>query len=230
MTDDSVVVVIPWSPLTRSRWRYRWRQEVVAFWELRGFEVVIGLGEWGIAPNQAIERTDAEVIVVGDADTIVAPAAVQVAVALAEKRDGLILPHDQWFYLPRRVSERTSVEEAATRLTVAGRWPVHAAEKFERSGQLSVGGVVVFSRQTWERAGRYDEDIVHGYDACFALACGTLVAEQVRLPGDLIHFWHPRPEIEDPPETWATIGLYEAAAEAGPEAMAALVEQRRRGR
>ena len=68
-------------------------------------------------------------------------------------------------------------------------------------------------------------------DAAFRYACDALVAPTRRLPGDAVHLFHPRLPISIPGgpgyvEQFAIVAEYRDAAEEGPEAVRALVENR----
>lgn len=226
------VVVIPWWPGTEDADRYRWRDQVVALWRKRGYEVVTGLGFEGAARNAGIERAinewNPEVIICTDADAIITAGAAEEAVALAADAPGLVVPHDRYVYLSEQACFGLTAELAAEILAGHhGRWPV-VDVLTESVGPLSVGGPVVFSVETWRQAGGYDPTLVRAYDAAFSLACGTLVAEQRRLEGDFVHLWHKRPEPE-PGEVWEIIREYHDAAKDGISAMASLVASRRVG-
>lgn len=225
-------MVIPWWPDTTDEWRYRWRDQVVALWKSRGYPVVIGSGVEGAARNRGIEEAvhehQADVLIVTDADALITKSVADRAQKLAREADGLVIPHDRYVYLSKVGSASLTVEAAAMILEAReGKWPGASAggREFEAVGPVSVGGPTVFSTRTWAKAHGYDEEIVRAYDAAFALACGTLVGEQRRLPGDFVHLWHERPQ-DDPPDTWKVLRQYHRAAEEGRDAMTALVRRR----
>ena len=212
---------MPWWPTT-DPWRHRWRPQVEAFWrDLDLGPVTVVAGEEGIGRNAGIRASDADVIVSADADAIVAPDAARAAVLMAAEKPGLVVPHDRFVFLSQAVCTALTVREAAGAI-VGWRWPDY--RDAESMAEYSVGGIVVFSRATWEQAGGYDEGIVRGYDGAFAVACGSLVGEQRRMRGDLIHFWHQRPEDKGDP--WAQVRAYEEAAREGPDAMRAHIASR----
>jgi hypothetical protein len=229
----SAAVVIPWDPATVCPWRLRWLPQLVAYWIENGFEITLGLGEQGRAIRNGVERTgDAETILLCFPDSVIGLEQARCSIELAAEAPGLVVPHDRYLYLSRDVSDSLTVQDVGRRLDEnAQRWslvePVVEADT-EFFGPNSVGGPVAFSRETYELAGGHDPQIIHGYDGAFALACAVLAGPTRRLDGDFVHLWHPRPDpsVESPPETWATLRRYHAAAEAGEDAMRALVEER----
>lgn len=232
----STVVVVPWWPDTTDPWRSRWRDEIVPVWIGWGYPVVLGLGAEGAARNRGIEEAirehDAHTIIVCDADSIIRRETAAQAVEMVREQEGLVVPHDRYVYLGSEISDTLGAEGVVRTLEEHnGHWPGLTRDTpladVEFWGHLGVGGPTVFSVDTWEQAGGYDEQIIRAYDGAFALACGSLVAPQRRIAGDYVHLWHVRFENEDPPETWATIRAYHAANEAGPGAMRDLVNDRK---
>lgn len=153
-----------------------------------------------------MRRSAGEVIVMADADSLVEIGQLRTAVAEARAADGIVVPFSEYL-----------------RLDEGGR----QVERVENS----VGGVVVYSRRTWEEAGGYDERFGRwgGDDAAFALAAELLVAPMRRLLGTCWHFWH-EPQPESIPghagytEQFAILGQYRDAADV--EAMRDLVRAR----
>jgi hypothetical protein len=102
----------------------------------------------------------------------------------------------------------------------------------EWRGVGGMGGVVAFSRRTWDRVSGYDETIRGwgGDDASLAYPAATLVGPGGRIEGPLFHLWHPRPAASTPDEpgysrNFAIVAGYRDAA-GDPDAMRALIERR----
>lgn len=114
------------------------------------------------------------------------PLSYLVAVDLAAGADGIVVPHDRYLYL----------NEAATADIYSGALnPLDVDDSHcDEAGPNGFGNVVVFSRATWQQAGRFDErfGMWGGDDAAFAYAADALVAPPRRLPGNVIHLHHPR--------------------------------------
>ena len=142
------------------------------------------------ALNRAIAGLPPKTIIVqSDPDSFLAePSHYRAAIRQAGMAPGLVVPHSRYLYL----------NADATCATLADGRLVRLATEIERDvdeiGPLGVGNVTVYSKETWEQAGGYDErfPMWGGDDAAFAIACGALVAEQRRLTGDVIHLYHER--------------------------------------
>lgn len=176
------------------------------------------------ALNRAIIALPAETVVVQlDADSFLKTSATgyRVAIEFAAEDPGLVVPHTHAVYLSEKATERI----------LAGAQTAGFLE-----GEIvpaSVGCVTVFSRQTWELAGGYDErfGLWGGDDAAFAYACGALAGEQRRLGGDVLHLHHPRPAASTPGTPGylrqaVILDQYRDAEAAGGDALRALVEAR----
>ena len=184
--------MIAWRDVYRDPYRLRAFEYVRAYYDELELPVVIagGSGERFTktsALNEAIRLLLPETIIVqSDPDSFLRwTDATQDAVDEASAAPGLVIPHERYLYLG----------ETATRNLFRGDWLREPVDlDCDSHGHAGVGNVTVFSRETWERAGGYDErfGIWGGDDAAFAYACGALVAPQRRLPGDVIHLYHPR--------------------------------------
>lgn len=176
-----------------------------------GYPVIVESGDDTFtrakAINTAIRRSSADIIIQSDPDSFVAPDALQAAVELAAQ-PGLVIPHDRYLYLTRE----------ATRAFYAGQPNV---ADYDVTGE-GVGNVTVFSRATWQQAGGLDErfGMWGGDDAAFAYATEAFCGPLRRIPGDMIHLWHPRlPEsVPGSPgfvEQFTLVAEYRDAAAAG---------------
>jgi hypothetical protein len=228
--------VIPWvdrgCPFRRAAFEFTRR-----YWDSLGdtglrFQVVVSGGpepfSRAAAINHGVRDSTADVILQADPDSLVPIAQALRALERAAETDGLVIAHDRYLYLSEQA---TGLLYEDTRLAS---WRLRVPKDYcESFGEFGVGNVVAFSRRTWELAGGYDErfGVWGGDDAAFALACGTLAGEQRRVPGDVLHCWHPRLSESVPghPEYARSMRLlreYHAAADGGPEAMRALIDSR----
>lgn len=204
---------------------------VTAFYSDLRWQVVVEAGTdddtfgRAAAINTAIGSTDAAVIVQSDPDSLVRLNRLRDAVDLAAGADGLVIPHSRYLYL----------SEDPTRWVLSGLVdPFGLREQAcDEYGLNGSGNVAVFSRSTWERAGRFDErfGLWGGDDAAFRYACDALVAPTRRMAGDVVHLWHPRLPQSVPgqpgySDQFAILAEYRDAAAAGPDAVRALVEAR----
>ena len=168
------------------------------------------------------------IIVQSDPDSFLPrEASYREAIRLADAQPGLVVPFERYRYLT----------EHATEHVIAWPYQMDAHElavlAVDEEGYGGVGNVTVFSKETWAQAGGYDErfPMWGGDDAAFRYACDALVAPTRRLPGDAVHLFHPRLPISIPGgpgyvEQFAIVAEYRDAAEEGPEAVRALVENR----
>lgn len=137
------------------------------------------------ARNDAARRAgDWQVAIFVDADTIMtghdAVAPVHQAVALARDTGTVVLPHTRYIAL---------TSSGTVRLLAGTSWRRHT--KYQREDVPL--GVMVVSRAAWDTLGGFDERFTTwgGEDVAFRVAAATLVGLR-RLPGTLLHLWHPR--------------------------------------
>lgn len=175
--------------------------------------------------DAAILASSAELILVSDADLAIPAEQLAAALAAAAEAPGQVVPFDHYRYLELEQSEAIrlgQVRESA--------WPRVSARFTMRS---SLGGAMAISRASWAEAGGHDPRFRGwgGQDYGFAHACATLVAPMRRIPGPVVHLWHPA----DPTNNRAApsydrnmrlMTRYAEAAKAGPEAMRALIGER----
>lgn len=195
-------------------------------YEQYGWEIVIEAGgerfSRASAINAAVMRASGDVIIQTDPDSFLpSDRQLHTAARMAET-SGLVIPHDRYLYLTR----------AATAEVLAGRTDV-GPDDCDEHGPNGMGNTVVFSRTTWERAGRFDErfGMWGGDDAAFAYACWALCGETRRLAGDVVHLWHPRLPQSVPggpgyAQQFAILAKYRDAAALGPDAVRELVTAR----
>lgn len=212
------------------------RSTVVRWWE------TITRGEWEIIEaddagepfsrggsiNTGIARTDADIIVAADADLLIGRQQIIDAVQLAASAPGLVQPFSElhWY------------DETATKMLLTAPhvpWTGHCPRPTYRwdadmPGTPLRGGLNVFSRQTWERAGGFLPTFAGwGHeDLAFWAQCSTLVAPPRRITGPAHHCYHPKP-IGTPYASAETIDANAAAwrqiqaADGDPAAMRAAV-------
>lgn len=226
------VVVMAWRDLgcphraEAFTWTYRW-------WGQFGWPIVV---ESSVEPftraralNAAVRRAagQAQVIVQADPDSVLAnPAAARQAVELARQTAGLVVSHDQYLYLT----------QSATAAVYAGRaLSTFGPGNCDNHGTRGVGNVTVFSTATWRAAGGYDErfGLWGGDDAAFAYACEAFTQPTRRVPGAMVHLWHPRLPQSEPggpgyADQFAIVAEYRDAAAVGRHAVRRLVHSRGR--
>lgn len=136
------------------------------------------------AVNDAAAKSDADVLVVIDADIAANPRAVRDAVELAHLSGRIVLPYD----------ERIHLNRAGTAKVLDGfdgPWREKRLVEAVYTNQDSC--VVAVPRVVWDTVGGFDPLFVDwfGEDTAFNLAAETLTGRPlVRLSAELYHLWH----------------------------------------
>lgn len=167
--------------------RVKAREWVAARYEsLHGLPVAFApcpTPEWskGAAANPVVAASDADLIVLADADSYVSDDALTAAIDHADAH-GWAMPHST----VRRLSR------PSTEVVLAG----GTADKLERSPYpaLPGGGIVVLTREAWATVNGVDPRFQGwgGEDAAFGLVLSVLVGPvNPRRLSPLTHLWHP---------------------------------------
>lgn len=227
MATDNVSVVIAYRDLGCPHRRRSFAY--VRDWYARfSWEVIVDAGggpfSRAAASNSAVRRATGRVIIQSDPDSVVPDDQLLQGVELAAHADGLVVPHDRYLYLTR----------AATDVVFTGGYiRAYGPADCDVHGKDGSGNVTVFSRTTWERAGGFDErfGMWGGDDAAFSYAAAAYCRRLRRVPGDMVHLWHPRLPQSIPgnpgyADQFAILAEYRDAAAIGPAAVRHLVETR----
>lgn len=140
-----------------------------------------------LAINRAAARASGDVLIVADADTAFDPSWIRQAAHLCETGTPWVLPR---YY--RKLTEAAT----ATVLGSSPRWQFLDGLETEWVGEdVSVSGLVVVSRQAFDRVRGYDERFTSwgADDVCFAATMRTYYGDEHRLDGSAYHLWHPAP-------------------------------------
>jgi hypothetical protein len=180
----SVAVLIPWRDV-QCKHRERALTWVVAQLAQHGWPVVIGHHETGawckaLAVNDALAQTDAEVLVVHDADVLTD--GLSEAVLRVQEGARWAIPHQQVCRLT----------EASTGLFMAGE-PVADLKLSERAySGVEGGGITVLRREVYESC-PLDPRFLGwgGEDESHAFALRRLHGAPWRGRAPLAHLWHP---------------------------------------
>jgi len=172
--------------------RYQW-EEFFPTWQLCVGTTTAAEGPWvkAVATERAIEQTDAQILVVADADVWCAPPeALAAAVdAVANGEAPWAVPHSQ----VRRLNE------AATAYVLDGHeLGEHLALSETHYRGMAGGGLAVFSRKGWETIGGFDPRFRGwgGEDSALGKAADTILGRHKRFDGVLWHYWHePAPRL-----------------------------------
>jgi predicted glycosyltransferase involved in capsule biosynthesis len=221
-----VSILIPWRNGEKHREAiFRWTQ--LRWLELLPHAELVVAGDdsepfnRSRARNNAFANSFGDVVVLADADTVVPDRqSIEAAVELAEEGHW-VLPYEVYY----------NAAEADTALLLDRRPSLDIAEPAQWEFRLtdSISGVIVLPRAAYEAAGGYDERFVGwGFeDRAFADALNTLWGPCRRLPGFVVHLWHPvgardafgNPSIRDNQSRW----LQYRRATGNPTAMRELV-------
>lgn len=135
------------------------------------------------AINRAASESDADVFVIGDADSFVGPEQVNLACrnALAPEGPEFVIAYDLFNYLGKNMSDRIMAG-------FEGWW----APGIEWTMAGTCSSMIVVTRRLFEDVQGFDEGF-QGWgfeDIAFSLACQTLGGGVSRIPGDAWHLWH----------------------------------------
>lgn len=182
--DIRAVIVVPWRGGDANR-EENWAVTAPYLNDL-GFPIYLGdrQGPWsrGAAINAgAREAGSWDVMVIADADTIPEVAPIHKAVEIATATNGAIRPHNTlWMMNP-----------VETLKFIAG--GPGSVKRSKRSLVNLGGGLLVVSREAWDRVGGYDESFVGwGHEDTHLNTRLLLEAHWDRIPGKAWHLFHPR--------------------------------------
>ena len=192
------VLLIPWRGGQADRERNL--EFVLRWYEPLGLEVF--LGDSGHHPfNRGASRNVAswtagewDRSLIADADCIAELDVVRQAFVMASETSKLILPHNDWWNLHRRGTERFLLDpdsyvnspRALARLAPM-RWdtPIFAPS-----------GALVVTHAAFDSIGGYDPDFVGwGYEDAALLVDAEHTVGYDRIPGRLVHLYHSRPRV-----------------------------------
>lgn len=177
----AVAVVVPW----RGGCAYReaaW-QWVRNRYETEGYEVIEGRcpdGPWvkAFAIQDAIDRTDADILVISDADVWCDQ--LPEAIDRTSTRP-VVIPHGQVHRL---------TEHESARFMAGGDRPYLTAEPPRRG--MAGGGIVILRRDVWDLCPMDPRFQGWGQeDYSLATALTTMTGKIARYSHPLIHLWHP---------------------------------------
>lgn len=186
----TVVTLVPWrggNPDREATWDIV-RPELGAL----GWPVITGDsdGPWARAAacNAAAAKAgEWDVALFADADTIPEPDAVFAAVEHVAAHGGAMRPHDHLWALT----------QGETRMFL--RWPPQARHRFQARHRNLGGGLLVVSREAFDRIGGYDERFVGWGHEDSDINTRLLAYVGWELgSGNAWHLWHPRDDAHTP--------------------------------
>lgn len=189
-----VAVIVPWRPVADRQTVWDWLRTNLWGNRYQGWTVVEGqppAGPWckAAAVADALTRTDAETLVVADADVWCTDVAEAV---------GAVLDGAPWA-IPHRMVYR--LKPAPTAAAIAGNEPPTLGPLIRKPYVgWAGGGIVAIPRATYEQVPLDHRFTGWGQeDASWAIALNTMVGQPWRGTAPLIHLWHeeqPREEGE----------------------------------
>lgn len=189
----NVRVVIP-RRARNSEWREGLWRLVEPLWRATPWPLIVPAFEGNGPFNRSATidlgaSGDWDVMVVADADTIVPQSGVSAAIARAAETGGLVMPYENY----------SALTPSATRRFVGGE-ALAGTPRYTMRG-FSTGGCMVIGRPAWEATGGFDKRF-EGWgfeDRAFHIAANILgPVEAERVPGEVLHLWHPRSPERDP--------------------------------
>jgi hypothetical protein len=207
-----IAVVVPWQPGCVQR-EAAWTL-VRQRYEALGWPIFVGCceGEWskGRAVADALAYTDADVLVIADADCL-PPEALPEAVEAAVGGQPWCVPHTRLV----RLSKTATAEMLAGGNRAAGR----------SLASFPGGGVVVVRREAYESSGGFDPRMTRGEDGQLAVVLRALFGDCLRFDGQLVHLWHPpRYAIGDLGPSRDLMRRWRAAAK-NPDDLSEMIQQ-----
>ena len=226
----TAVVIIPAATdddahrLAARQWAVRRYRTVHHDWPVA---VAMHTGPWckAEAVNPVAASADADVLVIADGDSVVAPDALRAAVAeVATGRHDWATPATQVRRLTQAVTATVLGQEPDT--LPDSRSPVVRAHSL-----LPGGGIVVVSRALWLDADGYDPRFIGWGGEDYALGCALRALSghyAHKQPGVLWHLWHPPAPSNGGllPDESAALATHYRAAKHDPAAMRSLIQQR----
>lgn len=208
-------VIIPWAGGCEHRQR---ALDFVTGWHSYPATLAEGGEPWskGAAVNPAIRESDAEIIVVADADCVTE--GLLAAIKAVELGAPWAIPHRLVYRL---------TQEGTDLFMASGEYP----NPFDRRQYTGIagGGFVVARRETLLEAPMDPRFVGWGHeDEAWAMALTCLFGAPWRGDADLIHLWHPPQPRANPRkgsgEAWSLLLRY-GAVRRKPKAMRSLLKE-----
>lgn len=187
----SVAFVIPFRDRGRDPLRVANLDCVLTYWRAQGIEPhVYGDGQTGESQfnrsacyNRAIKDLDADIFVFTEADPIVPLDQIELGIALAQIRPGLVVPFSRFM----AISPEDSVGVRSGELH-----PKNASAEQMCGYRQSIGAVNIVSRASLELVGRYDESFEGSYydDSAMRIAFDICCGPTRFCDNDGWHLYH----------------------------------------
>lgn len=142
----------------------------------------------GAAVNDALERTNADVLVIADADCMVDPDALRESVSRVRSGAPWSMPHQLVYRADRQFTARICAQSADMLPEIPFE---DSRDRDPYDGALG-GGIVVIRRVWYDAIGGFPLSF-QGWgseDRAFGTIANTLLGKCVRGTADLLHLWH----------------------------------------
>lgn len=161
--------------------------------------------------NIAYREIDSPIMIFGDSDIIMRPSEFRAALEAADSLD-VVSPYSSVLDLDRHESEMSMDD-----MVSIGR-PGRGETDHQKINIC--GGIVIFSRDAFERVGGWDEEFVGwgGEDDMMTFKVEAAGLKAASLPFRCYHLWHPR-VLPDPAAYSKTLGLLRSRVTMGGSAV-----------
>lgn len=180
----------------------------------------------GEAVRKALDQAEGAVIILADADCLVDPETLALAVRRVEAGAPWVIPHGQVYRLSAAGTGQVLGGDPASLVAAEALAPYDRAPYRGLAG----GGMLVAPRASFEATGGIPDGF-RGWgaeDETLALILDTLLGPHERLAADLVHFWHPPQPEKKASSAVNRDGMRRFRAVMGnPEGMWALIQQAR---
>jgi len=202
------------------------REWVLGWWQSRGYRTTVAMLDdkpWrkGAAVNPAIAASDADVIVIADADSWAPTRQIDRMIRYASDPGRWVAPFD----MVRRLDAASSAEVLALDPATVETPP---ATRLDRKPHtvLPGGGIIAAHRDTWDLVGGFDPRFADWGGEDYSLGCALRTMTNraaTTIPGTLWHLWH-TPQPEETSHTSA-LALRYRKAKFRPDDMTALLAE-----
>lgn len=144
----------------------------------------------GVALQNAINQTDAECLIIADADSIIAPKEnIQKAVDFISRTSRWFVPYDRVFRFTKEETNDYYFKSEHGFPDLKSKHETICAPYYPTLG----GGIVILPRTLWDLVGGIDKRFVGwgGEDRSFGYALSTIHSHPIQMEGRLLHLWHP---------------------------------------
>lgn len=191
MSVPSVAIIIPFRARGNDPLREQNLARVLMEWRLNGYEpIVISDGRCGssafcrsAAYNLAVKTVSADVYVFTESDMLIRSEAIKMAVDIAVRKPGLVIPFSEFRSLSEKDSRRIREWVAE---------PFKCLTPVVRGYRGSIGAINVVSRESYDLIGAYDEGFEGAWydDDAMKIAFDICCGPTRWVDGPAYHLYH----------------------------------------